>query len=149
MLACDSSNGLYEKMIYHKIHIYGLCGLHELYECVSSKILFFQSPCFRKIFTTRFTFVISVALMNCANVHVQISCFKKWFTTRITFVIFVAFMNCKNVSLQRFCLRKWFNTVFTVKKREEWEKTKWQIPDGFLDSKKYRKFWSFLLEQWH
>ena len=36
---CVSSKDLLEKMISHKIHICVLCGLHELYECASSKFL--------------------------------------------------------------------------------------------------------------
>ena len=36
---CVSSNSLLKKMIYHKIHICDLCGLHELCGCVSLNIL--------------------------------------------------------------------------------------------------------------
>ena len=36
---CVFSNVLLEKMICHKIHNCNLCGLHELYECVSSIFL--------------------------------------------------------------------------------------------------------------
>ena len=36
---CESSNFLLEKMIFHKIHICNLCGLYELCVCVSSNCM--------------------------------------------------------------------------------------------------------------
>ena len=68
----------------------------------------------RKWFTTRFTFVIFVAFMNCMNMSFQRPCFRKWLTTRFTCcVIFVAFMNGVDVFLQICCSRKWLATRFT------------------------------------
>ena len=36
LCGCASSNLLHLKMMYHKIHICDLCGLHELCGCVFS-----------------------------------------------------------------------------------------------------------------
>ena len=69
-------------MIYRKIHICDLCGLHELCKYVSSNPLLQKmishmchicNPCGLHEFTTIFTFV--------------------------TFVAFMAFMNCMDVFL--------------------------------------------------
>ena len=67
-----------------------------------------------KWFTTRFTFVIFVAFMNCMDVFLQSLCTRKWFSSRFTFVIFGAFMNSVNVCLQISCLIKRFATYFTI-----------------------------------
>ena len=38
--------------------------------------------------------LLSFWIVHCMNMSFQSACFGKWFTTRFTFVIFVTFMNC-------------------------------------------------------
>ena len=42
---CDTSNEMLEKMIFHKIHICNICGLHELCGCVSSNFVLEKMIC--------------------------------------------------------------------------------------------------------
>ena len=111
-----SSNGLLLRIIFHKCNICNFCPICELCECVtititipimictSSSIFLLQKMIchtnniyftkLSKIFSTLFTFIIFVSIMNNFDVCFEINMVREGFFTRITFVIFLAFVNC-------------------------------------------------------
>ena len=107
------SNLLLERIIYHKICICNLCGLHELCGCVSLDIVL-EKMFYYKIHNCNLCIHcelyggasrnllmkwIFVAFMNSFDMNPQMSCLRKWFATKFTFVIFLFFVNSKNVIL--------------------------------------------------
>ena len=85
-------------------------GENIFMKCVD---VFLQRLCIRKWFTTWFTFVIFVSIMNMMEMYLQVLYCSEWFATWFTFVIFVAFMNYVDVPLQIMSMGKWFATRFT------------------------------------